>query len=195
MIFHTWHVFISSSLPPPPQGFCRSSRRYFSWNIKPRASSSKPTLIDCSSVTALRAVVYIPSPPLLYSYLYSVLATASLFILAFQTAFLLLPPKSTLDVTRTSCRPCSALDHTPSPFKSTCQVLICQHVKFVLFQNLVKLFPPLFILIVKLCPGLPIHHPCPSVCRAVIQPLYVSFPTHSSCGPHKRLSNTHLYAK
>lgn len=93
MIFHTWHVFISSSLPPPPQGFCRSSRRYFSWTIKPRASSSKPTFIDCSSVTALRAVVYIPSPPLLYSYLYSVLATASLFILAFQTAFLLLPPK------------------------------------------------------------------------------------------------------
>lgn len=194
MIFHIWYVFISSSFPPPLQGFCRSSRRLLTWNIKPRASSYKLTFIDCSSVTALRAVVYIPSPPLISFYLYSVLATASLLFLAFQTAFLAPPPKSTSNVATTSCRPCSALDHVPSPFKSTCHVLICQHITFVLLQNPVKFFPPLFILIIKLSPGLPIHHPCPSVCHTVIQLLYVSLPTQSSCRPHKYLSNTHLYS-
>lgn len=98
MIFHTRHVFISSSLPLPTQGFCRSSKRLLTCNMKSRAAS----------VMALRVVVYIPSPKLFSSYYpYFILDTVSLLFLAFQAVFLDRPPSPTSqDSSRDSSLPC-----------------------------------------------------------------------------------------
>jgi len=62
----------------------------------------------------------------------------------------------------------------PFAVQTHLQMLICYYIKFVPLQNPTQLFPPLFILIVKLCSGLslPIHHQvsplsiCLSQCRA-----------------------------
>lgn len=98
-----------------------------------------------------------PSPLISSSHPYSVLAKCYCFSQLSKMPFLQCH-KNIWGVTRITCSPCPAFDCVPSPLKSTCQMLICYHIKFVPCQNFFSL--P-FIPTVKLCTGLslPIHHP------------------------------------
>lgn len=153
-------IFDMSSFPPPypctlrdsadPPGDCSPGIQ----NPGPPPTDSIYWLHLCK-ISGVAA--YIPPPsPISPPHPYSVLATMPLLFLAFWDAFLAFPQNH---VRRNKNRLLSLLSIcVPSPFKSTCQMLICYHIKFVPRQN----FSPLpFIPTVKLCTdlSLPIHHP------------------------------------
>lgn len=186
MILHIWHVFISSSLALHPQGFCRSTRRLLTWNTKPTASPYKLYWLHFCKNSGGGCFHSTPSP-ISSSYTSSVPATMSLLFLACQAAFLAVPQKHPLwDVTRTSCSPCLAFDCVPSPFKSTCQILICYHRKFVLCQTSFPLpFVPSFALAYPPSPS-----PYPSVCHTALQPSHVFPHTELMPDTHRVFKDT-----